>query len=145
VTYQKCENCGEEILDQNASTKISNAQRAAMGLLSADEIRRIRQLLNRTQSQMSNLLGIGEKTYCRWESGSYFQSEAFDRYLRLLRADSGTVKLLERICLEKRGQVEAGKSGVDFLYLKDNVHVYESISYQFNETMRSGLFFIGAA
>jgi transcriptional regulator with XRE-family HTH domain len=56
-----------------------------MGLLSAQEIREIRLRLGRTQAEMSHLLGVGAKTYCRWESGSFLQSLSFDNYLRLIR------------------------------------------------------------
>lgn len=139
VTYEKCDRCGEELLDHAASTKISNAQRSAMGILSAEEILEIRRSLNRTQSQMSELLGIGEKTYCRWESGAYFQSEAFDRYLRLLKATSGAVKTLERIQLEKREKIGTVKNEGDFAYIRD-VRVYESASYQFGKLLLSGPF-----
>jgi putative zinc finger/helix-turn-helix YgiT family protein len=139
VTYQKCDSCGEDLLDQNASNKISQAQRAAMGLLSADEIRAIRQKLGRTQLQMSQLLGIGEKTYCRWESGIHFQSEAFDRYLRLLRNDPDALKTLERIQLEKGAETGVQASDPEFAYL-DDLSVYEEASIQFIGVLQTGPF-----
>lgn len=140
ITYEKCDACGEEILAQDASSKISEAQRAAMGLLSAHEIRGIRQSLGRTQHQMSDLLGIGEKTYCRWESGTHFQSEAFDRYLRLLIADPGTVRLLERIANSKQTDRETLAGTSPFTYLGD-VKVSESSSIRFNQIFLNGPFF----
>src|SRR6185437_3067943 len=139
VTYEKCDSCGEELLDQNATNKISHAQRAAMGLLSADQIRAIRQNLAKTQRQMSELLGIGEKTYCRWESGTHFQSEAFDRYLRLLRADPSALRTLERIGHDKAAE-QAGLNAGGFEYLKDP-QIYELLSVQFNELLQKGPFY----
>ena len=49
------------------------------------------------QAEISRLLGIGEKTYCRWETGAYVQSLAFDRYLRLLIAEPRNVHLLKQM------------------------------------------------
>jgi len=80
-----CESCNEEIFDDAATRQIEDARRNAMGLLSAEQIREIRSQLGKTQKEMSRLLGVGEKTYCRWESGSFLQSQSFDNYLRLIR------------------------------------------------------------
>jgi putative zinc finger/helix-turn-helix YgiT family protein len=80
-----CQACNEEILDDAATRQVENARRAAAGLLSAAEIRDLRLRFGKTQVQMSRLLGVGEKTYCRWESGSFIQSVAFDNYMRLIR------------------------------------------------------------
>ncbi len=97
VTWLECEDCGEITLDDQAMSVVETAQRKARGLLTPEEIRALRVRLAKTQEGMSELLGIGEKTYCRWESGSYIQSEAFDRYLRLLIADESNVHALQEI------------------------------------------------
>jgi putative zinc finger/helix-turn-helix YgiT family protein len=80
-----CRSCNEEIFDDAVTKQIEEARRNAMGLLSAAQIREIRTQLGKTQKEMSRLLGVGEKTYCRWESGSFLQSQSFDNYLRLVR------------------------------------------------------------
>lgn len=101
VTWLECTNCGEQILDDRAMATIESARLKAQGLLSPQEIRAFRLQLGKTQKAMSELLGIGEKTYCRWESGSYVQSEAFDRYIRLLLANKTNVFVLERLSNSK--------------------------------------------
>jgi putative zinc finger/helix-turn-helix YgiT family protein len=140
LTYDKCDSCDEEIFDQSATSRISDAQRKAMGLLSVDEIRGIRQALGRTQLRMSEFLGIGEKTYCRWESGTHFQSEAFDRYLRLLRSEPSAVRALERIHSEKNNEQEVLVDNYGFTYLGD-IQIYESLGHRFNEILQSGPFY----
>ena len=95
VVWQECANCGEALLDDAAMQAIEAARRHAMDLLSPRDIRDLRSRLHKTQREMSRLLGVGEKTYCRWESGAYVQSEAFDRYLRLVMALEENVRLLE--------------------------------------------------
>jgi putative zinc finger/helix-turn-helix YgiT family protein len=123
VIWRHCNSCGEDLLDDNASEAITKAHRAALKLLTAGEIRSLRQRLAKTQSQMGELLGIGEKTYCRWESGTHFQSEAFDRYLRLLESPE-VVDLLNEIKLQKQGAAKSTAS--IFTYLK--VSAYDSVS-----------------
>src|SRR5438105_11608011 len=78
LNWQHCDQCGEDILDHEATQRVSAAQRNGLGLLTADELKDLRRRLRKSQQQMSELLGIGKKTYCRWESGTHFQSEAFD-------------------------------------------------------------------
>src|SRR5438876_7359455 len=85
VRRLQCDSCDEEIFDDAATRQIENVRRTAMGLLTASEIRELRSRFGKTQVQMSKLLGVGEKTYCRWESGSFIQSVASDNYLRIIR------------------------------------------------------------
>jgi putative zinc finger/helix-turn-helix YgiT family protein len=124
VTWRHCSSCGEDLLDHRASEAITRAHRAALKLLTAEEIRSLRQRLGNTQAQMGKLLGIGEKTYCRWESGTHFQSEAFDRYLRLLLVPE-VLDALNEIRLYKEGSEESSAS--KFKYL-ENFSAYEGVS-----------------
>jgi putative zinc finger/helix-turn-helix YgiT family protein len=94
LSWLQCEECGESILDELASGTVEAARRQAQGLLGAGDIKELRSRLRLKQAEMSRLLGIGEKTYCRWETGAYIQSLAFDRYLRLLIAEPRNVHLL---------------------------------------------------
>jgi hypothetical protein len=69
---------------------------------------------------MSRLLGVGEKTYCRWESGSFIQSVAFDNYLRLLRDIPKASEMLIRL---EHGTGGLGaidhRTDVEFTFLKN--------------------------
>ena len=123
VTWRHCASCGEDLLDDNASKAITKAHRAALKLLPAEEIHSLRQGLGKTQAQMSELLGIGEKTYSRWESGTHFQSEAFDRYLRLLQVPE-VLDALNEIKLFKEGSTDSPTS--TFTYV-EAVEAYEHV------------------
>src|SRR5437016_2580941 len=137
----KCDSCGEEFLDAEASRLITNAQRKALGLLSPDEIRGLRNALGKTQAEMSLLLGVGEKTFSRWESGSHFQSDAFDRYLRLLTKSSEALRILEEINSEQA-------TGTDeltriFCYVQ-NIPAIEAQGRKFLSLMQRGAFSLTA-
>jgi putative zinc finger/helix-turn-helix YgiT family protein len=124
VTWRHCDSCGEDLLDDHASARVTRAHREALKLLTAEEIRSIRHKLGKTQAEMGELLGIGEKTYCRWESGTHFQSEAFDRYLRLLDMPE-VVDRLNEIRLYKEGSAKTAFS--KFHYIED-LSPYENVS-----------------
>jgi len=122
-----CDSCNEEILDDAASRQIENARRTAMGLLSAAEIRDLRSRFGKTQVQMSRLLGVGEKTYCRWESGSFIQSVAFDNYMRLIRdvPDAGlTLTRLEQYGVFEASHIDS-EEVQEFAFLTDIVSLSE--------------------
>ena len=55
------------------------------GLLSADQIRAIRQGFVLTQAEFARLLRLGANTLSRWEAGRNVQTEAMDTLLRLIR------------------------------------------------------------
>lgn len=79
----RCEQCGAIVLDDDADKKISDALRAAAGLLSPEEIRRGREKLGLTQIQLAHYLQVGEATLSRWETGGQIQQRSLDRLLRM--------------------------------------------------------------
>ena len=139
VTKYLCDACGEYILDPTSESRISEAQRAAMGLLSAKDLQTFRSKLHKTQEEMADLLGLGKKTWCRWESNDHFQSEGFDRYLRLLAEVPSNVQMLELIGRRKEEDAPAtlrGNSEV-FVYVKrmETVQLEEK---QFTDMLSAG-------
>jgi putative zinc finger/helix-turn-helix YgiT family protein len=97
VTREECSECGEVFLDNDATEKIESARLHAMRRLSPAAIRAFRERLGKTQIEMAALLGLGEKTYSRWESGAYIQNAASDRYLRLAMANEANVAILQQL------------------------------------------------
>ena len=95
VAREECPHCGEAFLDEEATQKIENMRLHALRRLSPAKIRGFRETLKKSQTEMARLLGLGDKTYSRWESGSYIQNASSDRYLRLLMADAANVTILE--------------------------------------------------
>jgi putative zinc finger/helix-turn-helix YgiT family protein len=79
----RCQNCGELFLDEAANERLSDALRAAVGLLAPAEIREKREDLGLTQKQLASLLRISEFTLCRWETGAQLQQRSMDAFLRV--------------------------------------------------------------
>lgn len=93
-----CASCDEDFYtteqaDQLHSRVISQI-RVEDGLLSPQAIKSIRLNLGLTQREIEQLIGTGEKTCVRWESGRVCQSVAADRLLRLLAANKENVAVL---------------------------------------------------
>lgn len=63
-------------------------------LLSADEIRAIRDQFNLTQADLARLLRLGANTVSRWESGRNVQTAAMDILLRRIRDLPGSIDYL---------------------------------------------------
>jgi transcriptional regulator with XRE-family HTH domain len=68
-----------------------NRPRREARLLTPDEIRDGREKLGLTQKQFANLLGVGEATVSRWETGAQIQQRAMDRFLRVCLASPAAV------------------------------------------------------
>lgn len=95
----RCDRCGEERQTlaeagrarREAAARIQEADRQ----LAPDEIRRIREeRLGLTQSELEQMLGLGEKTVVRWEKGRVLPTKAADSLLRLLDRDPSAVDFL---------------------------------------------------
>lgn len=75
----------EEMLSQN-DISMKNAYRESVGLLTSNQIVGIRYKYGISQSDLSNLLGWGEKTITRYE-GHQVQDVAYDTILRRIDVD----------------------------------------------------------
>src|SRR5436853_460487 len=64
------------------------------GLLSAHEIRAIRERFGLTQADLSRILRLGANTVSRWESGRNVQTAAMDILLRMIRDLPGSIDYL---------------------------------------------------
>ena len=90
----RCDSCGEEYLDDDATREIEAAQRRALHRLMPEELKAWRKALNLTQTDLAALLGVGLKSIARWESGDYTMTAALSNYIRLLIANGENLDLL---------------------------------------------------
>lgn len=97
----KCPKCKEIVLRLDEARKLRerahDLYRKQFGLLSAEEIRSLRERLTLTQGELGQLLGLGQNTLSRWESGRNVQSVAMDYLLRVVRDVPGTLDYLKKL------------------------------------------------
>jgi putative zinc finger/helix-turn-helix YgiT family protein len=100
VPHLKCPNCGEAVIEYKEAKRHNEdaiaIYRRKYGLLSADEIRAIRQHYGLTQEALAGLLRLGANTVSRWESGRNVQSASLDILLRLIRDLPGSIDYLRK-------------------------------------------------
>jgi len=65
------------------------------GYLTGDDIKSIRKKLGLTQKEMAEKLGVGLKTFARYENFSVRQSKAMDNLLRILERYPEALDILE--------------------------------------------------
>ena len=87
--HLRCPKCGEIMLRFQDSKRLGEdaiaIYRKKHGLLSAEEIRAIRERFDLTQADLTRLLHLGANTISRWESGRNVQTEVMDILLRMIR------------------------------------------------------------
>jgi putative zinc finger/helix-turn-helix YgiT family protein len=87
--HLRCPKCGEVMLRFQESKRLGEdaigIYRRKHGLLSADEIRAIREHLHLTQAGLARLLRLGANAISRWESGRNVQTDVMDLLLRMIR------------------------------------------------------------
>ena len=96
-----CRSCKEVMLRLDESRQLRKTAlklyQEKYGLLSADEIRRLRERLELTQGQLAELLRLGVNTVSRWESGRNVQTAAMDVLLRLVRDVPDSIVYLKKL------------------------------------------------
>lgn len=85
---------GEEMLTPEAVELIEDTKARHMGLMLPGEIKDLRQRLELTQREISELLQAGEKSFTRWETGHGRPSRMVNVVLRALHDGKLTVEYL---------------------------------------------------
>jgi putative zinc finger/helix-turn-helix YgiT family protein len=106
--YEHCTLCGEDLITADRLDELFREavaiERASDGLLSSQEILRLRLDLGLTQGRLERLLGVSPKTVTRWESGTVRQSRMADNFLRLLQSHPELVAATDAmVAHESRG------------------------------------------
>jgi len=80
--WRERRNCGAVLLSPSLIERIEAKRDKIAGLLTPAEIKATRTRLDLTQVEMARQLGVGDKSYLRWEHGLSIQSKAMDTLIR---------------------------------------------------------------
>ncbi len=99
IVYE-CSDCGESIVDPKTLKEtekiIRDFHREVDGLLTSEEIKKIRNQLGYTQNDFSRILGGGIKSFTRYENGTVTQSKSMDNLLRIIQKYPDTLDVLTK-------------------------------------------------
>ncbi len=108
LPVRRCDSCDIEYLDEVGEKLKHTALCEHFGVLTPNEIRRVREHHGMTRARFAEVTGIGEASLNRWENALNIQTHAYDRYLRLL-ALPGVMQQLQEI-VERRPSVRTDTS-----------------------------------
>jgi len=94
---------GEIYLDTEAAAILDKVKARRMGLLTPEQIKALRERLDLTQKQISELLQIGEKTWTRWETGRERPSRSINVLLSALNDGKIDVYYLRSLSRQRSG------------------------------------------
>lgn len=95
TSWEECTTCSESILSLELEQSIEQERYRRLGLLSPQEIQKIRERVGLSQTHMAQFLGIGEKTYTRWESGKSLHNKSSDNLIRLVEQNPELFEQIE--------------------------------------------------
>lgn len=100
AAHLRCPKCHEVVLRFQDAKRLGEdaiaIYRRKHGLLSAVDIRALRERFDLTQAGLAHLLRLGANTVSRWEAGRNVQTAAMDMLLRLLRDLPGSIDYVRR-------------------------------------------------
>lgn len=98
TTVRVCAKCGEEVYDRELDSasllKAYEVYRSLHGLINPADIKAMREKYGLTQRGLSNLLGMGEITIHRYESGS-IPDEVHNQLLLMVQSPENMQKILK--------------------------------------------------
>jgi putative zinc finger/helix-turn-helix YgiT family protein len=99
--HLSCPKCHEIVLRFDDARKLRQraleSYRQKYGLLSADDIRSIRERFGLTQAELARLLRLGVNTISRWEAARNVQTGSMDTLLRMIRDLPGSLEYLRKL------------------------------------------------
>lgn len=94
---------GEECFTAEELMKIDSAKAYYAGIMLPDEIKALRERFHKTQEEMCDILGMGRKTWTRWETGAVVPNASMCKTLFLLR--DGKIALAD-LCAQREKCVD---------------------------------------
>lgn len=114
LLVEVCEHCGEIVLSADASDAVDAAIAEQTEQLTVRELERIREDLDVDQTEMGEILGLGGKTYHRWEKSNQVPSRSMGYYLRVLAEFPEAFAWLRERGWKKRNRLAATPIAIDF-------------------------------
>lgn len=105
--WEECTACKERILSLALEAELDAQRYRRLGLLTPAEIKAIRVRAGLSQVAMAQEIGVGDKTYARWESGTMMHNRGNDNLIRLVAFNPGQFALVEAQRQPDRQQVIA--------------------------------------
>jgi len=128
LVVEVCDCCGEVALGPDAAAKVDAVIAETTEQLTPRELERIREDCGVDQMQMSEILGLGEKTYHRWEKGNQVPSRSMGFYLRILADYPEVFDWLRNRGWRNRNRVATPTMDLKIMFpdLKDDIELVAS-------------------
>ena len=80
--WYECDSCSRKVVPPELSRRVERLWYQIEGLMTPEEMLDKRSQLGLTQLEFARELGVGDKTYTRWENGTRIQLRAMDALMR---------------------------------------------------------------
>ena len=84
LSFEECPECKDEFFSSEAMDRISDKVSAELDNLSSSDLKRIREKLQPNMTLLAESLGLGSKTWMRWENGEQNISRSMGYFIRTL-------------------------------------------------------------
>jgi putative zinc finger/helix-turn-helix YgiT family protein len=84
LSFEECPECKDEFFSSEAMDRISDKVSAELDSLSSSDLKRIREKLQPNMTLLAESLGLGSKTWMRWENGEQNISRSMGYFIRTL-------------------------------------------------------------
>ena len=115
IWVDRCDSCGEIVYPGETTRFIESVVAEQTEQLTPRELERIREDLGvATQDEMSEALGLGLKTYHKWESGKQYPTRSMSYYIRVLAEFPQAFDWLRRRAWRSQNRLTHPQAQADF-------------------------------
>ena len=84
LNFKECASCGDAVFPAEAARRIDQAVLDHTEPLTLEELKKVRKLLESNKTLLAESLGLGSKTWLRWESGEQSISRSMSYFIRAM-------------------------------------------------------------
>ena len=126
IWVDRCNHCGEILFPGDTIHYIEKVVAEATEQLTGPELERIREDLGvERQDEMSEILGLGTKTFHKWESGAQFPTRSMAYYIRILAEFPEAFSWLKRRRWRSANRVSNHNAGSNFSEMFPDLRISE--------------------
>lgn len=105
VKFLRCSKCGDELIPPETQREIDRAISEQTEQLSIRELELAAETFGLDQTEISEILGLGSKTFHRWLKGKQYPSRSMGFYIRILVEFPEVFEWLKERAWHKRNRI----------------------------------------
>ncbi len=132
IWVDRCDSCGEVVFPAETTQFIETIVAEETEQLTPQELERIREDFGTDQTETGEILGLGSKTFHRWESGHQFPTRSMSFYIRVIAEFPQAFEWLRQRAWRNKNRIATSGLAKDWTAMFPDLVASPTVTDRFN-------------